>query len=208
MKLIFDIGANHGEFSQKCFNDFKDIKIVAVEANSSLVEKLKIRFFNKNITVLDNLMSTNSGEEIDFYLNDSADTISTASKFWITNSRFSNNYKWSNSVKKISLNIDDLVSRYGKPNLIKVDVEGYELEVIKGMTQKYSEICFEWSEEQYQEANDICQYLQSIGYTEFGFIDCDNYLEKPNNYTLWNQSSFHNNINENRKERWGMIWAK
>lgn len=38
MNLIFDIGFNVGEFTQTCFNKYKDCNIIAVEANPTLVK--------------------------------------------------------------------------------------------------------------------------------------------------------------------------
>jgi hypothetical protein len=153
------------------------------------------------------VVSSKNNEEIDFYISNIS-TISTADPNWMNNSRFSNKHSWNRSIKKQSINLDYLIELYGKPNLIKIDVEGYEFEVLKGLSNRQSEICFEWTEEYYENLNEICFYLQNIGYEDFGFTYEDNHLDRPNNYSTWGNLDLHKDINPNRKEKWGMIWVK
>lgn len=207
---IIDIGANRGFFTDKCISLFdNNLKMLVIEANPQLSELLVNKYIdNKNITVLNTLMSEINDKEVDFYLCDS-DIISTASLDWINNSRFSNKGSiWYEPLKIKSTSLDYLINIYGEADVIKIDVEGYELEVLKGLTKKTKEICFEWAEEQYDNINEIAKHLESLGYNEFGYILGDEYMKRPSIYTTWIQSEFHNNINPNRKETWGMIWVK
>jgi len=208
MNLIFDIGANRGLFTDKCISKYTDVKVIAIEPNPVLFNFLWEKYKNNhNVIVLNNIVAKNSDEYIDFYISN-ADTISTASKDWITSSRFTNNYNWGQPIKVISVNLDKLINDFGNPKLIKIDVEGYEYEVISGLTKKTNEICFEWAEEQYEKINKTCDYLMSLGYNEFGYIEGDEHLLNPNVYTIWGKCEIHKNINPNRKEKWGMIWVK
>lgn len=206
---IIDIGANRGMFTDACMHLFgENLKMIVVEANPSLCDFLQSKYANRhNITVLNTVMSRVHNEDVSFYLSN-ADTISTAALDWIHNSRFSKDYTWSEPLKIKSTSLDHLIRTYGEPDLIKVDVEGYELEVLSGLTKKTSEICFEWAEEQYDNINKIAEHLQSLGYTEFGYIMGDEYMKRPDRYTSWSTSDFHSNIDSNRKETWGMIWVK
>jgi len=207
MNLVFDIGANIGNFTQECLNKYNDCKVILVEPNDDLVVKLKNRFSNNNVVIINKVISSKSGEYLDFFISD-ANTISTASKDWVDNSRFSNNYKWEEVVKKETITIDDLINKYGNPDLIKVDVEGYEFEAIKGLSKKQGYLCFEWAEEQFINVNKTCEYLESIGYKEFGFIYEDEYLKYPEKFTSWGGCGIHKDINIERKEKWGMIWVR
>lgn len=207
MELIFDIGANIGNFTKKCLELHPKCKIISIEPNVELFNKLSERFDRENVIVISDLVSEKNGEEIDFYISN-ADTISTASVDWIENSRFSKNYKWSSAIKKQTINLDFLIEKYGNPDLIKIDVEGYELEVIKGLNTKQKDLCFEWAEEQYDNINKSCEHLYKIGYRDFGFIYGDDYLKKPEKYSSWNNCEIHKDINSSRKDKWGMIWVK
>ena len=207
MNLIFDIGANVGKFTDKCLIDFDTAKIITIEPNDRLYVFLKQKYENKNVVVLSDLVSTNNNEEIDFYISN-ADTISTASQQWINNSRFSDSYIWYEQVKKKTINLDKLIQEYGSPDLIKIDVEGYELEVILGLTTKQNKICFEWAEEEYEKINQTCEYLKKLGYSEFGVVFEDEYLKEPEVFSSWEDSELHKDINIERKEKWGMIWVR
>ena len=206
--LVFDIGANHGKFTEKVLQKDNNVKIIMIEPNNILVKKLK-NIYGKNdqVEILDYLVSTNNNDYVDFYISN-ADTISTAKLEWITNSRFTPNYYWGQPIQKHTINIDELVNRYGIPDLLKIDVEGYEYEVIIGMTKKLKTICFEWAEEQYTDLNKICDYLLTLGYVDFGVLYNDDYLKEPDVYTTWEENRIHEDINQDRKEKWGMIWVK
>ena len=58
--------------------------------------------------------------------------------------RFSE-HSWKKSEKIGITTLDNLISIYGIPAFIKIDVEGMELEVMKGLTQKIRGISFEYT---------------------------------------------------------------
>ncbi|MET0394281.1 MAG: FkbM family methyltransferase, partial [Chitinophagaceae bacterium] len=64
-------------------------------------------------------------------------TISSLSEEWIESvrhSRFSG-HEWNNT-ETIRINtLDNLIAEYGLPFFCKIDVEGYELQVLKGLSQ-------------------------------------------------------------------------
>jgi hypothetical protein len=233
MNLIFDIGFNVGEFTQTCFNKYNECSVIAVEANPNLVSSVSQHFFtNYNFSLLNNLVSDMEGEELDFYINPSASGISTASTQFMQNSRFTkgskyigeNSTQWAPPIKVQSITIDSMIERYGMPDLIKIDVEGYELNVLKGLTQKANDICFEWHEEAKDNLYQILEHLKSIGYTQFGVIGYfeegdvfpkatfsdkgDPYLEYPKNFYTLEELELDKLINSERRINYGMFFAK
>ena len=233
MNLIFDIGFNIGEFTQTCFNKYNSCSVIAVEANPNLVSTVSQHFFtNYNFSLLNNLVSDKEGESLDFYINPSASGISTASTHFMQNSRFTkgskyigeNSTQWAAPIKVQSITIDSMIERYGIPDLIKIDVEGYELNVLKGLTQKANDICFEWHEEEKENLYQILEHLQSIGYTQFGVIGYfeegdvfpkatfsdkgDPYLEYPKDFYTFENLELDKLINSERRVNYGMFFAK
>jgi Methyltransferase FkbM domain len=58
--------------------------------------------------------------------------------------------------------LDSLIAEYGRPKLIKVDVEGFELEVFKGLSQAVPLIYFEMHGHEYNETLQILKKLSDI----------------------------------------------
>ena len=206
-RMVFDIGANVGKFTAKCLKQNPRCEVVLVEPNKELIPGLETQFRNRNVVILNELVSSADDEFVDFFIG-SENTISTACIDWMRNSRFSNSHQWSSPVRKRTVTLSSLVARYGKPDLIKVDVEGYEYEVFLGLDSKQGEICFEWSEEQFHMVNMTCEHLVRLGYKDFGYIFKDEYLKKPDIYTTWQDCKLKDIVEPNEKNKWGMIWAK
>jgi FkbM family methyltransferase len=184
MTLAFDIGSNSGNFTHYFLKESHFDKVISVEPNPVLSKFLSERFGHQNIEVVNKAVSDVSGKIIDFWVCN-ADGISTADEFWHTKGRFTHDKK--NKWEKIqveTVTIDDLVKQYGAPNHIKVDVEGYESVVLKGMTVPYCPIRFEWTEEKINELEQSLYRLQSIGYSYFGVVveDNDNFDQRPEGY--------------------------
>jgi FkbM family methyltransferase len=233
MNLIFDIGFNVGEFTQTCFNKYPNCSVIAVEANPNLAKNVSPHFFtNYNFSLLNNLVSNVEGEEIDFYISHATTGVSTASTEFMNNSRFTqgsknlpqNSVSWAPPVKVESITIDGMIERYGIPDLLKIDVEGYELNVLSGLTQKANDICFEWHEEEKDNLYKILEHLQSLGYEQFGVIGWfdegdvfekatfsdkgDPYLEYPKNFYTLEDLELDKLINPERRVNYGMFFAK
>ena len=163
MKKIFDIGYNVGAFTKACSEKHPGCEIIAVEANPHLVPESApdnlicvpdFSTFNNNIQVLNYACSDEDYKEVDFYIESRQPTISTASAEFMENSRFSQGNKyipkrsasWNRAIKVKSITLDRLIKDHGTPDLIKIDVEGYEYTVIKGLTSKAKMVCFESTE--------------------------------------------------------------
>jgi len=207
MSIIIDIGANVGNFTKEWLTKSPHSQYVCVEANVELIPILDGMFYgNKNVTILNNLVSDKDDELVDFWINKNH-TISSASKDWINNSRFKGtDYYKKTQVKTITL--DTIIELYGNPNLIKIDVEGYELEVLKGLTKAQSVIMFEWVEENFSRCIDCIKYLMSIGYNSFSYTIKENYSEIQTNYCPFNEMDIFKKINLIGNSNWGNIYAR
>ena len=131
--MYFDIGANIGRWSLANINSTN--KIISVEAIPSTFNKLKENTINNNIECLNYAVCNNNGNDITFY-SCNAHTLSTLNKEWLTSktSRFYG-FKYTEIICP-TITIDNLIKIYGKPDLIKIDVEGGEYECILSLTQK------------------------------------------------------------------------
>ena len=206
MNLAFDIGYNLGDFSKGLLRMFPETCIVGVEANHIL---LPYTFKNENVVVVNAAVSDQSNITIEFYISP-IHTISTANKIWM-DGRFRGS-RWDQPIKVLTITLDDLITNYGEPDLIKIDVEGYELSVLKGLTKKSGIILFEWTEETFHKETLKCiDYVKNLGYTQFAYTNSKTehgaFLNDLT-YCSWDDLSIHKNINPRRQEEWGMIYTK
>ncbi len=146
--LIFDIGAFDGH-KTAAFLDIAD-KVVSCEPDTFNFRTLRIRFRNNRSAVLleNQALSDHTGTET-YYVHHAGSAFNTLNPKWKQileadeKSRFNETIRFNETVTVRLTTLDQLISQYGRPSFIKIDVEGYELSVLKGLTQKVPYISFE-----------------------------------------------------------------
>ena len=63
--------------------------------------------------------------------------------------------------------LDDLIARFGEPAFCKIDVEGYELEVLRGLSRPVSALSFEYVPAAQALARACVERLPQLGEYEF-----------------------------------------
>lgn len=206
--LYFDVGANIGRWS---LSNINNNKIIAIEAVPNTFKILKNNCLNHNIICLNYAVCDNNNDDIVFYnASGSTPTLSTLNLEWLTDkkSRFYNTSY--TEIKCHTIKLDDLINKYGTPDLIKIDVEGGEYDCIKSLTQKVNLLCFEWA----SETNDITlkclDYLYELGFKQF-FIQQNNdeYIFRPEDTKYDDILSIKQLLKSTiPKKDWGMMWCK
>jgi len=100
-------------------------------------------------------------------------TLSTADEAWKVWSF--KDCTWNKSFTVPTTTIDLLVSQFGVPDFCKIDVEGYELHVLKGMTKPIPYLCLSLLMSFLDEKTKPClEYLHSLGYNYFNVVFGEN----------------------------------
>jgi hypothetical protein len=63
--------------------------------------------------------------------------------------------------------LDALIERFGVPRFCKIDVEGFEREVLRGLSRPIPFVSFEFSRELFTDAVDCMKQLAELGPTRF-----------------------------------------
>lgn len=209
-KLLFDIGANIGAYAQARWDSGEFDKVVCIDANQTAFEKLRARFENNtHVFPIFAAASDQDNQKITFYETNSS-VLSTANKDWITKPGYrfegSTMAEVVNEVEVSTTSIDKLISFFGTPDLLKIDVEGFEETVIKGLSKTVPLLCFEWAREMSVECERTVQYLKELGFDEFSVQYGDDYIFYPASYQDINL--FNTSLLTDEKINWGMVWVR
>jgi FkbM family methyltransferase len=162
--LCFDIGANRGDFTNAALA--QGYSVVALEPAPRVFSALVGNFiYNPNVTPLRYAVSGSDYETIEFFEADE-DGLSTINLDWLTDESMPYAGKPYRTIRATTITLDTLALKYGTPDLIKIDVEGAEWNVFKGLSSKMGTIAFEWTDATVHEHQRQLEYLLFGGYTE------------------------------------------
>lgn len=126
-KHIFDVGAYQGDFARLCLNVWPDSKVVAFEVLEHKVkELLRMRASGFPIEVKNCLLGAVNRESVPFHEMETASSV------------LEEHIHQNVPVKSHPMRtVDHIVKEHGSgpPEFLKLDVQGYELEVLQGAEQ-------------------------------------------------------------------------
>lgn len=158
--LCFDVGANVGNRVEPLLHI--GARVVAIEPQEACHTQLQQKF-GRRITLVKKGVGDAGGVK-EFFISD-ASTLSTFSRDFIEDvkeGRFSK-HAWNRSIPIEMTTLDALIAQYGLPKFVKIDVEGYELEVLKGLSQPVDFISFEYMvPEQTDKVLRCIQHIESL----------------------------------------------
>jgi FkbM family methyltransferase len=135
-QLCFDVGANYG-YKTAIFAQL-GAKVVALEPSAACLEGLKWHHgSNPSVTIVPKAVSASAGT-VTFFVGDGLNVSSMRDDWYAAEGQ-----------PKVGLEVpattlDELIAQYGRPDFCKVDVEGCEIEVFKGLSQPIPLIYFEY----------------------------------------------------------------
>ena len=180
--LLFDIGANRGDATIAGVE--LGYEVIALEPAPKVFAELVCNFiYEPKVVPLRLAVAEKHGDQIEFY-ECVEDGLSTMEKSWLTDPNMPYNGKEFRTITVKTCTIDWLAEQYGKPDLIKIDVEGAEWSVFRGMTQNYGKLAFEWTQETLDQHEEQLLYLKSIGYTKFRMQFIEHHLQEPDSEWL------------------------
>lgn len=167
-ELCFDVGANVGD---KC-DLFLGLgaKIIAVEPQESCWRVLNRRFRDDDVVV--EAIALADKEEVRTLFVDRSSTLTTMSKTWIDSMKESGRFsrhKWNGKLSVQTTTLDILISKYGKPAFCKIDVEGFEIDVLRGLSEPIRVISLEFVPERIENSLSCIDYLAKLGNAEFNY---------------------------------------
>ena len=142
--LVFDIGANVGNKTEALVK--AGHRVIAVEPQPDCANEIAARC---NVEIVRAAVGVEEGT-LELHLSDVYHTMASASKTWTDSST---------SIKVPMVTLDSLIENYGTPYYIKIDVEGYEYEVLMGLSHSIPLISFEFHSTELEKARKCLSLL-------------------------------------------------
>ena len=174
--LAFDIGANRGDWTLAALAQGYDV--VALEPAKVFGQLASNFIYNPRVTPLKMAVSMSDYVAVEFYEAEE-DGLSTLNQAWLTDESMPYAGKPYRTVTANTITLDTLAKIYGTPDLIKIDVEGAEWHVFKGLSSKMGMIAFEWTWATWTEHLEQLKYLEFGGYTEVAPQFIEHHCQEP-----------------------------
>jgi FkbM family methyltransferase len=182
--IVFDVGANRGDRTDIFVR--LSARVTAVEPNQKLATRLKREFRFAPVAVEPVALGDRSG--ILTLRHCTLHEMSSMSDRWIDavrKTRFPE-LEWNRTEQVPVTTLDNLVRQHGEPAFVKLDVEGFEAEVLSGLTRPLRALSFEATPECLDVAVDCCTKLSRLGPYEFNVSRDESFeLELPR----WSEAS-------------------
>jgi FkbM family methyltransferase len=161
--LCFDIGANVGNRTEL----LREIgaKVVSLEPQKPCVEELRRRFGSDGAVVIVSSAVGSAPGSAEISVCDDDSTIATMSSRWQNEGRFSDR-TWTRSESVPVTTMDHLIAEHGSPVFCKIDVEGFERQVLEGLSSPVGCISFEFTREFLDDARACVALLEGLGPVE------------------------------------------
>lgn len=147
IKTIFDVGANKGNKVNAFLK--MGFRVYAFEPEHHSIETLEYRFArNPRVTIIKKGLSNEPGT-LKMFITHSRSGLNTLSDEWMHSLKNADENRWQkghtyrNAYEVEVTTLDHCIQQFGLPYFIKIDVEGFELNVIRGLSQMPPFISFE-----------------------------------------------------------------
>ncbi len=166
VRIIFDVGANHGGITDQYLMDFPNAVIHLFEPTTKCFDFLKNKFIDHSRVIINKIALTNTIGTAEFYVNNNIDTSSMLQSQKLgLNSDKNVNLQYVEVVDTLTIDEYCRLNDIGHIDILKLDIQGGELNALQGAQSSISKIKLIYTETYFQQ-----QYLQQPLFYEIGVL--------------------------------------
>ena len=167
--LCYDVGANVGNRTDV----FRHLgaRVIAVEPQTACLDTLRQRFGSDPEVVIVPMGVSNAPGKASLALSDDSSTIASFSPEFRERWRWSEKVQWKNEELVELTTLDELIRKFGVPDFCKIDVEGFEWQVLAGLSQPIPALSFEFNIELIDQTQLCVEKLTLLRYQRFNFSE-------------------------------------
>jgi FkbM family methyltransferase len=143
--LVFDIGAHVGN-QTRCLAGL-GARVVAIEPQPAFAAWLRWLFRgDPRVVVVESALGAKAGLAR-LYPSLHTPTVATLSTDWMASVRAAKSFagvRWGTPLEVPVTTLDALIERHGLPRFCKIDVEGFEAEILRGLSRPIALLSFEY----------------------------------------------------------------
>lgn len=166
--LAFDIGSHVGDRIASFRR--QGARVVALEPQPLCFEALSQIYCCDGAVCLVNAACGPKAGELTLHVNSTNPTVTTASPEFIKAADGAGGWEgqvWDRQITVPVTTLDALIAKHGLPQFVKIDVEGFEADVLAGLSQPVAALSFEFTTIQRDVAYACLDRLQRLG--NYGF---------------------------------------
>ena len=166
--LCFDIGANYGNRIEALMR--LGAQIVAVEPQDDVMHYLLLKYRrDRHVTLIHAGLDNSEGERV-MYVCETTRGASSMSRELVEVQKLKHpNLQYRRTLKVPVTTMDRLIEMHGVPEFCKIDVEGFEYNVLEGLSHAIPMLSFEYTPERIQPALDCIDRLAKLGQYEYNY---------------------------------------
>lgn len=166
--LVLDVGAHVGDRIEV----FRRLgaRVVAVEPQPLCVRALDRLYGDDDRVTLVQAVCGGSAGEVELHVNSANPTVSTVSQDFVSAARGAAGWSdqvWDDTITVPSVPLDALIAEHGTPAFAKIDVEGYEDQVLAGLSRALPALSFEFTTIARDVAHRCLDRVAALGATGF-----------------------------------------
>ena len=202
--LCFDIGSNVGARA-KIFRRL-GAKVICLEPQEECLKILHLAFKNdNNVQIVGSAVGAKIGTA-QLTMSIHNDLIASLSDKYVKESRFSKDFDDSKTQEVELTTLDELIAKFGKPKFCKIDVEGFELEVLKGLTQPLEYVSLEFAKEFLDDTEKCLMHLSNLGAKRFTYSEGDSLAPFSSDWYLSVETLMQKMRTHQNKDFWGDVY--